>query len=34
MNRVQGFLGAGHVCTVMGYREYGAIVARLLSIEH
>ena len=21
-NRVQGFLAAGHVCTVMGYREY------------
>jgi hydrogenase expression/formation protein HypD len=21
-NRVQGFLGAGHVCTVMGYEEY------------
>ena len=21
-NRVQGFLGPGHVCTVMGYREY------------
>jgi hydrogenase expression/formation protein HypD len=25
-NRVQGFLGPGHVCTVMGYREYEAIV--------
>ncbi|HCU23516.1 MAG TPA: hydrogenase formation protein HypD [Deltaproteobacteria bacterium] len=24
-NRVQGFLAAGHVCTVMGYREYGPI---------
>jgi hydrogenase expression/formation protein HypD len=24
-NRVQGFLGPGHVCTVMGYREYEAI---------
>lgn len=24
-NRVQGFLAAGHVCTVMGYAEYGAI---------
>jgi hydrogenase expression/formation protein HypD len=24
-NRVQGFLGPGHVCTVMGFREYGAI---------
>jgi hydrogenase expression/formation protein HypD len=22
LNRVQGFLGPGHVCTVMGYREY------------
>lgn len=22
MNRVQGFLGPGHVCAVMGYREY------------
>ena len=21
-NRVQGFLGAGHVCSVMGYEEY------------
>src|SRR5450759_195945 len=21
-NRVQGFIGPGHVCTVMGYREY------------
>ena len=21
-NRVQGFLGAGHVCTIMGYQEY------------
>jgi len=21
-NRVQGFLGAGHVCTIMGYEEY------------
>jgi hydrogenase expression/formation protein HypD len=27
-NRVQGFLAAGHVCTVMGYREYEAIAAR------
>jgi len=26
-NRVQGFLGPGHVCTVMGYREYEAIAA-------
>jgi hydrogenase expression/formation protein HypD len=24
-NRVQGFLAAGHVCTVMGYEEYGPI---------
>ena len=24
-NRVQGFLAAGHVCTVMGYWEYGPI---------
>jgi hydrogenase expression/formation protein HypD len=24
-NRVQGFLAAGHVCTVMGYAEYEAI---------
>ncbi len=27
-NRVQGFLAAGHVCTVMGYHEYGPIAAR------
>jgi hydrogenase expression/formation protein HypD len=27
-NRVQGFLGPGHVCAVMGYREYEAISAR------
>lgn len=27
-NRVQGFLAAGHVCTVMGYWEYGPIVKR------
>ena len=26
-NRVQGFLGPGHVCTVMGYQEYEAISA-------
>ena len=26
-NRVQGFLGPGHVCTVMGYREYDPIAA-------
>lgn len=28
LNRVQGFLGPGHVCTVMGYREYEPIVSR------
>ena len=27
-NRVQGFLAAGHVCTVMGYDEYEPIVRR------
>jgi len=27
-NRVQGFLGPGHVCAVMGYREYEALSAR------
>lgn len=27
-NRVQGFLAAGHVCTVMGYEEYGPLAAR------
>src|SRR6202012_5361964 len=27
-NRVQGFLGPGHVCAVMGYREYEPISAR------
>jgi hydrogenase expression/formation protein HypD len=27
-NRVQGFLAAGHVCTVMGYTEYESIVQR------
>lgn len=27
-NRVQGFLGPGHVCTVMGYDEYGPIAAK------
>jgi hydrogenase expression/formation protein HypD len=27
-NRVQGFLAAGHVCTVMGYEEYEPLVAR------
>jgi len=26
-NRVRGFLGPGHVCAVMGYREYEAIAA-------
>jgi len=25
-NRVQGFIGPGHVCTVMGYREYDDLV--------
>ncbi len=24
-NRVQGFIAPGHVCTVMGYRQYGAL---------
>ena len=28
MNRVQGFLGPGHVCAVMGYKEYEPISAR------
>ena len=27
-NRVQGFLAAGHVCTVMGYQEYEPIADR------
>lgn len=27
-NRVQGFLAAGHVCTIMGTREYEPIAAR------
>jgi hydrogenase expression/formation protein HypD len=27
-NRVQGFLGPGHVCAIMGYREYETISAR------
>lgn len=27
-NQVRGFLGPGHVCTVMGYREYEAISSR------
>lgn len=28
INRVQGFLAAGHVCTVMGYTEYGPIAEK------
>jgi hydrogenase expression/formation protein HypD len=28
LNRVQGFLGPGHVCAVMGYREYEPIAQR------
>lgn len=27
-NRVQGFLAAGHVCAIMGYRQYGPIAAK------
>jgi len=27
-NRVQGFLAAGHVCTVMGYKEYPPLAAK------
>jgi len=27
-NRVQGFLAAGHVCTIMGVQEYGPIARR------
>ncbi|HUZ46847.1 MAG TPA: hydrogenase formation protein HypD [Terriglobia bacterium] len=27
-NRVQGFLGPGHVCAVMGYEEYESVSAR------
>jgi hydrogenase expression/formation protein HypD len=27
-NRVQGFLAAGHVCTIMGFEEYEPIAAR------
>jgi hydrogenase expression/formation protein HypD len=27
-NRVQGFLAAGHVCTVMGFWEYGSIAKK------
>ncbi|MDB6109814.1 MAG: hydrogenase expression/formation protein HypD [Pedosphaera sp.] len=28
LNRVQGFLGPGHVCTVVGFHEYEPIAAR------
>ena len=28
-NRVQGFLAAGHVCTIMGFEEYEPIAAQL-----
>jgi hydrogenase expression/formation protein HypD len=28
LNRVQGFLGPGHVCTVMGYSEYEPLAVR------
>jgi hydrogenase expression/formation protein HypD len=28
LNRVQGFLGPGHVCAVMGYREYEPLATR------
>ena len=28
INRIQGFLAAGHVCTVMGFNEYDPIAAR------
>ena len=28
INRVQGFLAAGHVCSVMGYREYEPLAAK------
>jgi hydrogenase expression/formation protein HypD len=28
LNRVQGFLAAGHVCTVMGYTEYYAVAEK------
>jgi hydrogenase expression/formation protein HypD len=27
-NRIQAFLGPGHVCAIMGYRQYEAIAAR------
>lgn len=30
LNRVQGFLGPGHVCTVMGWSEYEPIASRYL----
>src|SRR5206468_3584737 len=28
LNRVQGFLAAGHVCAIMGYTEYEPIAAK------
>ena len=28
-NRVQGFIAPGHVCTVMGYREYEELVSEI-----
>lgn len=28
LNRVQGYLAAGHVCTIMGWKEYEPIAAR------
>src|SRR5579864_4692795 len=28
LNRVQGFIGPGHVCTVMGYKEYEPLAER------
>jgi hydrogenase expression/formation protein HypD len=28
LNRVQGFLAAGHVCTIMGYKEYPPIAKK------
>ena len=31
-SRVQAFLTAGHVCAIMGYREYEPIAARLVPI--
>ena len=38
LNRVQGFLAAGHVCTVMGYTEYEPLAQRyrvpILSLIH